>query len=100
MVVRSVLLGLFLLSAGATALTDASVTATNRCGHPGQPPCPLQAWMRHEIAAPLAAGENEKLARNLTRLVTLNPDARSWTNWNRFAREAATAVHDAKRGRA
>ncbi len=59
------------------------------CGAPGKPACPMQQWMRVNIAAPLAAGDQQKLARNLELLVKLNPDPAKWQNWNRFAREGA-----------
>jgi len=70
-------------SAGAGRADDAA------CGQPGKPPCPLQRWMRTRIAAPMAKGDRQALARKLERLVQLNPNPQKWSNWNRFAREGA-----------
>lgn len=78
------------LACGALcAWGSAGRAETAACGAPGKPPCPLQQWMRVNIAAPMAEGHRKELAENLERLVKLNPDPGEWQNWNRFAREGA-----------
>lgn len=66
------------------------------CGRPGKPPCPLQRWMRVRVAAPMARGEHQQLARSLERLVQMNPEPDKWQNWNRFAREGAARARDGR----
>jgi hypothetical protein len=61
------------------------------CGGPGLPPCPLQGWMRANIAAPLAANNSAALAVGLERAAGLNPDA-SWSSWSAIAMQGAAAA--------
>ena len=87
--VRGSLLAATLACAALFAWGTAGRAESGACGAPGKPPCPMQQWMRVNIAAPMAKGEHDKLAKNLARLVQLNPDPGKWQNWNRFAREGA-----------
>ena len=64
------------------------------CGGPGQPACPLQAWMRANIAAPAAANNSAALASALEKTAGLAPEP-SWGSWRTFALQGAAA---AKRG--
>lgn len=64
--------------------------ATN-CGGPGLPPCPLQAWMRAAIAAPLAANNTPALAAGLERTAGLQPDP-GWGSWRTIALQGAAAA--------
>jgi hypothetical protein len=75
----------------AASARPASAEDGASCGTPGLPPCPLQAWMRQRIAGPLASNELEKLARGLDAAAELSPD-RAWTEWRRFASDAAAAA--------
>ncbi len=65
-----------------------------RCGVPGKPPCPLQAWMRGRVAAPLAKRDWTRLAESLDRLPALNPQPGGWKHWERLAIEGARAARD------
>jgi cytochrome c-type biogenesis protein CcmH/NrfG len=62
------------------------------CGQPGKPPCPLQSWMRENVAKPLAAKDAEALATALERSVALNPEPAAWKEWDVIAREGAAAA--------
>src|SRR5438128_1829366 len=62
------------------------------CGKSGLPDCPLQAWMKANIVAPKAAGDNTKLAANLKKIVDLNPDAKEFPLWEGFAKAGAAAA--------
>lgn len=63
------------------------------CGRPGMPACPLQAWMRLNLGAPLASDDMKALARSLDRAAKLAPDP-TWRTWATFAREGAAAARD------
>jgi hypothetical protein len=64
------------------------------CGRPGLPPCPLQGFMRANVAAPLASNDGDQLAASLDRVARLVPDP-AWSSWVAAA-EAGSAA--AKRG--
>jgi hypothetical protein len=64
------------------------------CGKPGAPPCPLQKWMRANVAGPLSANEMAALAVGLEKTAKLAPDP-AWTTWATLAMSGAAA---AKRG--
>ena len=66
------------------------------CGAPGKPPCPLQQWMRVNMAAPMAKGKNEELAEAFDALVAMNPRPKEWHNWNKFAKDGAAAARAGK----
>ena len=70
---------------------DEDAVAMASCGGPGQAPCPLQAFMRARVAAPLASNEREALAAALTRAGRYAPDP-SWSSWSSFATEGAAAA--------
>ena len=61
------------------------------CGGPGLPPCPLQAWMRANVAAPLAANNSAALAAGLERAAGLSPDP-SFSSWSSIASQGAAAA--------
>ena len=56
-------------------------------------PCPLQRWMRKNIAPAITANDTQALARALDRLAALSPDA-SW----RWAEIAKTGAEFARQG--
>lgn len=71
--------------------SDAQELQGGNCGGPGVPPCPLQAWMRASIAAPLAANNTGALAIGLERAAALQPDP-SWASWRTIALQGAAAA--------
>ncbi len=81
-------------SADARVVTVAD-GATGSCGEPGQAPCPLQGFMRLQVAAPLAQKDLTTLAASLDRAATLLPDA-TWTTWPAFAKAGADAARSGK----
>lgn len=52
--------------------------------------CPLQVWMRKNVATAVAANDAAALARALDRVATFSPDA-SWT-WTDMSKKAADAA--------
>jgi hypothetical protein len=73
------------------ALEGADGVAQAECGKPGQAPCPLQGWMRANVAAPLAANDGEALASGLERSAKLAPDP-AWSSWVTSAKAGAAAA--------
>jgi hypothetical protein len=61
------------------------------CGKPGQPACPLQAWMRTNVATPLASNDMAALARGLEKAASLSPDP-GWAAWPTLANQGAEAA--------
>jgi len=80
--------------ASAAPGEDFTPIGQSACGAPGQPPCPLQSWMRSNVAAPLAANKTEVLAAGLAQAAKLSPDP-AWSSWATIAQSGAAA---AKRG--
>lgn len=60
------------------------------CGQGGLPPCPLQAFMRSSVAAPLARDDVKTIAASLEKVATLGPP--EWKTWAEFARRGAAAA--------
>lgn len=56
--------------------------------------CPLQKWMRANVAVAVASDDAPKLAAALAQVATMAPDA-SWTSWREMSLAASEA---AKRG--
>lgn len=77
-------------ASGEDAAPDEPI-AQAACGAMGQPPCPLQAYMRANVATPLASNDVEALAAGLDRVRRFAPDP-SWASWASFAAEAAAAA--------
>lgn len=78
----------------ARELTPAEVQGVQQgtaCGKPGSAPCPLQAFMRARVAAPLSSSDLATLAAGLDRAAKLTPDP-SWASWSSFARDGAAAA--------
>jgi hypothetical protein len=61
------------------------------CGRPGQPVCPMQAWMRDELGAPLGRGKLAEVGKALERLATASPDPH-WVLWVSSSRDGAAAA--------
>lgn len=65
--------------------------AQTSCGTPGLPPCPLQGWMRANVASQLSANNMSALATGLDRTAKLAPDP-AWTSWVAIASRGADAA--------
>jgi hypothetical protein len=61
------------------------------CGKPGLPPCPMQAFMRSSVSAPLASRDDAALASALERTARLVPDP-AWASWIESAKTGAAAA--------
>ncbi len=81
--------------AGLSAAGGAAPQAT--CGRPGAPPCPLQRWMREQVAAARYEKDLPKLAEHLEQLARWNPEPDEWTKWTRYARDGAAAARAGRR---
>jgi hypothetical protein len=60
------------------------------CGQPGLAPCPLQRFMRENVAAPLARGDNKLIAESLRRVEAIAPS--DFATWALIARQGAAAA--------
>jgi hypothetical protein len=60
------------------------------CGEPGLAPCPLQRFMRQQVAAPLARGDMKMIAASLRRVAALAPS--EMTSWSSIASQGAAAA--------
>ena len=76
--------------AAANDAADPGVSQVE-CGKPGQPACPLQAWMRANVATPLASNDTAALAKGLEKAASLSPDP-SWIAWPTLANQGAEAA--------
>lgn len=83
----------FLFIANAVRAAGTPPTA---CGGAGKAPCPLQSWMREELARPYAARRFDQVALNTAALIRLNPSPEEWRDWETFAQQAGRAAlaHD------
>lgn len=61
------------------------------CGKPGQPPCPLQDWMRKNVASALASNDAAALSVALEKAAKLSPDP-TWATWVTAASSGAAAA--------
>jgi len=84
----SVALGVALF-VGASSVALAESTAA--CGEPGQPPCPLQGWMRSNLGAQLARRDFDGLAAGFERLAAA-PPGDEYASWSELARQGADAA--------
>lgn len=60
------------------------------CGQPGLLPCPLQRFMRENVAAPLARGETKSIGVSLRKVAMIGPG--EFTNWSAIASQGAAAA--------
>ena len=95
-VIGSLCLLAVLVLLGAAAPNTVAVPPLTACGVPGKGPCPLQGWMRDELARPYARRSFDELALNARALAGFNPDPTEWRDWGDFAQQAARAAeaHD------
>jgi hypothetical protein len=84
------------LGAAAVAAVPSVAVADNACGTK-ENPCPLQKWMRQNMAPANASGDMPALAASLDKASTFAPDA-SWNgkdakaNWDAIAKAGAAAA--------
>ena len=90
-IMTSAIAALALASTNNAPDEDRAPPALQACGTPGAPPCPLQAWMRAYVGAPLAANKMASLADGLDRAAALSPDP-VWSSWGTFAANGAKAA--------
>ncbi|MEO8800394.1 MAG: hypothetical protein ABI551_21055 [Polyangiaceae bacterium] len=74
----------------AAPLVPRVAYADDACGTKANP-CPLQKWMKQNMAPDLAAGDNAGLAAALDKVAATNPDP-SWTTWSTIAKQGADAA--------
>jgi len=60
------------------------------CGDKGKPPCPMQAWMKANMAPAAANGDTDALAKNLDYVAGHAPAG--FTDWSKIAKEGAAAA--------
>jgi hypothetical protein len=77
-------------SSGARDLGQALVPQQATCGEPGMMPCPLQQFMRENVAAPLARGDDPAIARSLRKVAAIAPS--EFALWSAIANEGAAAA--------
>jgi hypothetical protein len=78
-------------SSGARSVTDSGLAPEQAvCGQPGMAPCPLQRFMRENVAASLARGEDQAIARSLRKVAAIAPG--EFALWASIANEGAAAA--------
>ena len=90
---RNLILAAPLLAAvalGSTSIQMKVAFADDSCGSK-ENPCPLQKWMRQNMAPALAAGDNAGLAAALDKVATISPDA-SWATWGTYSKQGSDAA--------
>lgn len=93
---KQALVALSILAGSAAAPGEARSETAPSCGAPGKPACPLQHWMRRELAAALAHKDLKGLERGFEALVRINPEPKKWANWNKFAKDGAEAAREGR----
>jgi len=83
-----------LLSSRAPAAeSDAVPAAPSKdyaCGDKGKPPCPMQAWMKANMAPAAANGDADALAKALDYVSSHAPPG--FTDWSKIAKSGADAA--------
>ncbi|MGH7283578.1 MAG: hypothetical protein ACRELY_18790 [Polyangiaceae bacterium] len=80
----------FALGAAASLHVTVARADDASCGSK-ENPCPLQKWMRQNMAPALAAGDNAGLAASFDKVAANAPDA-SWSTWSQFAKQGSNAA--------
>jgi hypothetical protein len=75
---------------GATTIHMKVARADDACGGKTNP-CPLQRWMRQNMAPAVAAGDNAGLAAALDKVAATSPDA-SWSTWSTISKQGSDAA--------
>jgi hypothetical protein len=97
---RSWLAFLASIAVGAVCVSALPATATAdaaACDGTKENPCPLQKWMRANMGAPSAAGDNAALATAYDKVIAMLPDP-SWatkpdgTGWVDISKAGAAAA--------
>jgi hypothetical protein len=76
---------------GNRSVAPAAPAQGGECGKPGQPPCPLQDWMRKNVASALASNDAAALSVALDKAAKLTPDP-AWASWVTAASSGAEAA--------
>ena len=76
---------------GEQGLAPGAPAQGGECGKPGQPPCPLQDWMRKNVASALASNDAASLSIALEKAAKLAPDP-TWASWVTAASSGAEAA--------
>ncbi len=75
---------------GVTTIRMRTAFADDACGSK-ENPCPLQKWMRQNMAPALAAGDNAGLAAALDKVAKTSPDS-SWSSWSTISKQGSDAA--------
>ena len=69
------------------------------CGEKGQPSCPLQGWMEHNVGDPFDKKDLAKVGASLEKVASMSPDPK-WnegpTGWSKIAKDGAAAAKAGK----
>ena len=60
------------------------------CGEKGKPPCPMQGWMKSNMAPAAASGDAAALAKNLDFVASHAP--KGFADWSAIAKKGAEAA--------
>jgi hypothetical protein len=96
----------FLFASRAPAASPADVAPvapggkTYACGDKGQPPCPMQKWMKENMAPAAANGDADALAKAFDYVASHAPAG--YSDWSKIAKSGGDAakakkVEDAKK---
>ncbi len=77
-------------TSGTTLIPIRVARADDTCGSK-ENPCPLQKWMRQNMAPALAAGDNAGLAAALDKVAKISPDP-SWSTWSALSKQGSNAA--------
>ncbi|HEX9296235.1 MAG TPA: hypothetical protein VF881_10380 [Polyangiaceae bacterium] len=82
-----------LTSRAPAAESDLAPVAPSKdyaCGDKGKPPCPMQAWMKANMAPAAANGDPDALAKALDYVSSHSPPG--FTEWSKIAKGGADAA--------
>ena len=71
-----------------SSATSAPAAHPSECGEKGQKPCPLQGWMKANMAAAAASGDANELAKQFDYVASHAPPGLA--NWSTIAKSGAT----------
>jgi hypothetical protein len=78
--------------AATPAAAPAATPPAATCGKKGMPDCPLQAWMKKNVKAPLKDKDTAKLAEALDQIAAHAPEG--YADWKEIAMTGAKAARD------
>jgi hypothetical protein len=89
-------IGALVLTAVVGSGEAAGAAPPPRCGGLNRPACPLQRFMREQVAAPRARGDLDALATSLESLVRFNPAPARFKTWSEICDRGASAARAAR----